>query len=436
MESGFYAPVAEGDRPAAMGLYSLPGVGPARARRLQERYGSFTDAWQAGPDALLSLGLNGPQRARTTRAWRELDPGALAFKLRDLSIEAVFYGDARYPVALAKIHDPPLVVYIRGELRAPIRTGCAFVGTRRASAYGQWMCKRIVGGVAREGWPVISGLAVGIDKAAHEAALAARGPTWAVLAGGLDQVYPPEHTRLAARIVAQGGILLSEYLPGTPTVAGNFLARNRLISGLAAAVVIVEASRRSGAMSTARHATEQGREVLAVPGRCGDPGSAGPHDLIRDGAIIAESASDVLDVLSRSALARAPSFGLWAATRRSYDDYGEETDADDDARDFRGDDADGFLDSRAAECDGAEALPVARHLVALLAAGPRSEADLIDALLARSGPGTTRAALLELELDGVVERLDGAIYSLRVEALSPPRRCTIGETADHSRITG
>lgn len=389
-DQGFYPPVGESDRAAAMAIYSLPGIGPVRVRAVLRQTGSFASAWSAGPAILGSLGLSASQRAAAAAKWATLAPASLPGRLSSISVRAVFYGDRQYPLALAAMPDPPLVVYIRGELQAPVGAGCALVGTRRASPYGRWMCGRIAAGVAKAGWPVVSGLAVGIDAAAHEAALSAGGLTWAVLAGGLDQVYPAHHRPLADRIVAQGGALFSEYLPGTPTVAGNFLARNRLISGLAAGVVIVEAGRRSGAISTARHALEQGREVLAVPGRCGDPGSAGPHALIRDGAGLVEDAGAVLAALARSSLARHPV--------------------------SRPPPGPGGVGGSAMP---AASSPVGTRLLEALASGPQREADLIQRLLP-VGPGITRAALLELELNGQVERLDGAIYSCRAGASSPP----------------
>jgi len=226
---------------------------------------------------------------------------------------------------------------------------------------------------------VISGLAVGVDSAAHQAAVDADGRTLALLGGGLDIVYPAQSGRLAARILDAGGALLSEYLPGTPTVAGNFLARNRLISGLAIATVVVEAGVRSGALSTARHALEQGREVCGVPGRVGDPGSAGVHRLLRDGAHLVESTVDILQIIGpRAAVA------LRLATTAPDDRAGE------------------------AEPSGRGERSRSHQLLHMLACGPLAEA----ALVARSAGGAAgvRAALALLELDGLVQRLPGGVY--------------------------
>ena len=204
--------------------------------------------------------------------------------------------DDAYPEPLRHIPDPPLALYYQGDLTAAQGPGIALVGARRGTRLGLRIAQAMGRELARQGARIISGLARGIDAAAHEGALASGvgGCAWAVLGSGLNNIYPREHRELARRIVASGGAVISEYPPDARPYKGNFPERNRLISGLAEAVVVVEASRRSGSLITARMAAEQGREVFAVPGAVGNAVSAGCHSLIRQGAGLVESAEDVL----------------------------------------------------------------------------------------------------------------------------------------------
>lgn len=207
---------------------------------------------------------------------------------------------ARYPALLARIADPPVRLWLRGDPHA-LRGPCvALVGSRAASPYGLAVAERLAADLARAGVTVVSGLARGVDSAAHRGALAATGATGrtiAILGSGVDVIYPAEHEALADRIVNQGGAILSELPPGSPPRRGHFPRRNRLISGLSLAVVVIEASARSGSLQTARFALEQGREVLAVPGSIVGERFRGSHALLRDGAKLVESASDILEEL-------------------------------------------------------------------------------------------------------------------------------------------
>ena len=211
-------------------------------------------------------------------------------------IRALAIDDAAYPAALRTIADPPPVLYVRGTVRPGDARAVAVVGTRRASAYGAQVARHLAGVLARNGVTVVSGLARGIDAAAHDAALLAGGRTLAVLGCGVDVTYPPEHRRLGERIVASGA-LLAEVPPGTPPLRFHFPRRNRLISGLCAGVVVVEGREDSGALITACAALEQGRDVFAVPGPIFDPRTAAPHGLLRDGAAPVTCAEDILDAL-------------------------------------------------------------------------------------------------------------------------------------------
>ena len=207
--------------------------------------------------------------------------------------------DPEYPESLRHIPDPPLALHYQGELTASEGPCVAIVGARRATRLGLRIAENMGRELAAAGVRVISGLARGIDGSAHRGALAsgAGGGAWAVLGSGLAKIYPREHQALAQRIVAAGGAVISEYLPDVRPYRGNFPERNRIISGLANAVVVVEASKRSGSLITARMAGEQGRDVFAVPGAVGNPVSAGCHWLIRQGAELVECAADVLSGL-------------------------------------------------------------------------------------------------------------------------------------------
>jgi DNA processing protein len=212
-------------------------------------------------------------------------------------IRALSRQDAEYPKLLAAISDAPDTLFVRGTLPESATPCVAIVGTRKATTEG----KRLACGLARElasrGVVIVSGLALGIDAAAHDGALEAKGRTLAVLANGLDAVYPASNEHLASRIIAMGGALISEYPAGTPALPHQFLARNRIVSGLSLGIIVVEAPIHSGALATARHAANQGRELFVTPGPTGHPNFAGSHMLLRNGARIVTSADDVLEDL-------------------------------------------------------------------------------------------------------------------------------------------
>lgn len=209
-------------------------------------------------------------------------------------ITPVSPGDPHYPVRLAAIHDPPPVLWVAGKVDVLSRPAVAIVGSRAGSPYALEVATRLGSDLARRGIVVVSGLARGVDSAAHRGALEGSGTTIAVLGSGVDVIYPPEHARLAKNI-RHCGALVSEFPPGTPPLAGHFPQRNRIISGLSLAVVVVEASEKSGSLITAGFALEQGREVLAVPGNILGGRNRGAHALLKDGAKIVESADDILE---------------------------------------------------------------------------------------------------------------------------------------------
>lgn len=292
---------------ARVELACLPGLRRAQAWRLIEVFGSAVAVLGADARARgvrLSPALAAAiERARSAPAARRLLADA-----SERGIRAFAPGSAGFPEALAAIPDPPLAIWVRGELSAG--PALAIVGARRASARGLDCAREFAREVAIAGVSIVSGLAYGIDSAAHEGALAGRGHTLAVLASGLDRVTPTGQRGLAERILAAGGAWLSEHAPGAGAHPHHFPERNRLISGLAIATLIVEAREKSGSLWTARHALEQGREVLVVPGPIDSDLSRGSNRLLRDGATPALEPADaieaVLGPLARRPVTQAP----------------------------------------------------------------------------------------------------------------------------------
>ncbi len=281
----------------ALRLSMISGVGPRIRKALIERFGSARAVLAAAPSELREVQGVGPKLVRKIAdADHELDVQAEIDLCRRRGIKILVESDPDYPRALREIHDPPGVLFVRGALKPDDALAVGIVGTRHGTQYGLRTAERLAGSLARAGLTIVSGLARGIDAAAHRGALAAGGRTIAVLASGVTNIYPPEHDRLAEEVAAHGA-LVSEAPPGGEPLAGMFPQRNRLISGLSLGVIVVEAADRSGALITARHAMEQGREVFAVPGNVDSRTSRGCHRLIRDGARLVESADDVLEEL-------------------------------------------------------------------------------------------------------------------------------------------
>ncbi len=278
-------------------LALISGVGPRIRQALLERFGSASAVLAAAPSELCTVKGIGPKLTRSiSSADEEVDVEEEIKLCREHNVTILTESDDRYPRLLREIHDPPGALFVRGSLKAEDAICVGIVGTRHATRYGLDQAQRLANSLARSGVTIVSGLARGIDAAAHRGALAAGGRTLAVLASGVLNIYPPEHDRLAAEVMAQGA-LLGESPPRAQPLAGAFPQRNRLISGLSLGVIVVEAAGRSGALITARHAMEQGREVFAVPGRVDGRTARGCHQLIRDGATLVESADDVLEEL-------------------------------------------------------------------------------------------------------------------------------------------
>jgi DNA processing protein len=285
----------ERDRVASLRLFLTPGVGPRLHAALVERFGSPAAAAEATERDLLAVPGIGEQGAAAIRAGlREAEPEKEIEAADKAGARLVLRGDPDYPIALGYLSDAPPLLYAKGTLQPEDAQAIAIVGMRRCSLYGQDQADRLAGGLARAGFTIVSGLARGIDTAAHRGALAAGGRTIAVLGNGLAQVYPPENQRLAEAVAAAGAIL-SEFPMATEPRAENFPRRNRVLAALSLGVIVVEAGRQSGSLITARLAAELGKEVFAVPNRVDAPGAAGVHGLIRDGAKLVESVADVLD---------------------------------------------------------------------------------------------------------------------------------------------
>ncbi|TVO58990.1 DNA-processing protein DprA [Denitromonas halophila] len=352
-------------------LTLIPGLGGGRQRRLLKAFGLPAAVFAAHQSAIAEL--IGDKLARAlhdhdasdaiaaTQVWAD-QPGNTLLTL----------ADAGYPQRLLELPDPPTLLYVKGDVSLLNRPGLAIVGARSATPQGESNAAAFAGALARAGLAIISGLALGIDAAAHAGALDADGATIAVIGTGADRMYPARNQALARRILERGAIV-TEFPLGTQVAAHNFPRRNRIISGLAQGVLVVEAALNSGSLITARLASEQGREVFAIPGSIHSPQSKGCHRLIRDGAKLVETAEDILEESVFSGYASAPPMPL--------DTPAEPVAETDETTD---------------------------HLLAALGHDPVS----LDTLAARTGltADALYAILLSLELDGHLARLPGGRF--------------------------
>ncbi len=355
-----------GEAAAWIALRSASGLSDAAARRAVERLGSPEDVLAASKTALIAARLP----AAAVAGIRDVDSDqavAEAERMAALQARLVPYGDDEYPSVLRELPDGPLYLVVQGE---PLddEPAVAIVGARHATPYGLDVATRFAQELAQAGVTVVSGLARGVDGAAHRGALRGGGQTVAVFGTGIDVVYPPEHASLAAEIRA-AGTLVSELPCGAPPLPEHFPARNRIIAGMTHGTLVVEAADRSGSQITARLALDQGREVFAVPGRIDSPLSAGTHRLIQEGAKLAGSVEDVLAELTPTLRARATS--PTPAPEPASDD---------------------------------------ERLLPLLAGGPLGA----DELIRRSGlaPASVLARILDLELRGMLVQLPGKHFQL------------------------
>jgi DNA processing protein len=356
-----------------LALGRVKGLGGVGFKRLAAHFADPTTAFSASSTELEKVeGLQHDVIERLVHFadWRDIEDELR--RAAQAGVAIVRFNDERYPARLRMIADPPAVIYVKGAISAADERAIAIVGSRSASDYGLRVARNLAGGLALSGFTVVSGMARGIDGAAHEGALQAGGRTIAVLGSGVEQIYPPEHERLYRRMIESGAVI-SELPVGTRPAAFNFPARNRLISGLSLGVVVVEATERSGSLITAAAALEQGREVFAVPGEAGASRSRGTHRLIRQGAKLVETVDDILEEIAPQLVGR---HGGADAPARSLPPNANAN---------------------------------ARNVFALL----QDNALQVDQVIERSGlpPAEVLEILLDLELQGFIRQTPGKIYA-------------------------
>jgi len=355
-------------------LSRVKGLGRVTFKKLVAHFGDPAAAFSSTSSelsAIEGLDANVIEGLRGFAEWEEVEKEIR--RAEQAGATLIPFSDANYPPRLRMIADPPPLLYVKGEVRADDDRAVAVVGSRSASEYGQRVARNLCRDLASLGFTVVSGMARGLDGAAHEAALSAGGRTLAVLGSGVDRPYPPEHEKLYHRIREKGAVI-SEFPMGTRPLAFNFPARNRLISGLSLGVVVVEATEKSGSLITAALALEQGREVFAVPGEVGASRSRGTHRLIRQGAKLVESVADIVEEIAPQLLNRA-SVSRPGAQRMLPQ----------------------------------QARAAARKVFALL----QERSAQIDEVIESSGlsPAEVSEILLDLELQGYVRQLPGKRYT-------------------------
>ncbi len=287
-------------------LSLIPGIGPRLTQALFDRFGSYEKALQAQEAELLSIPHLLEKTAQAfARALSSTEPDEEIRLAEQLGVKLLMLGEPAYPPALRTIPNPPHLLYKKGELETFNSNAVGIVGSRNCTSYGKRMAEKIASGLARAGWLVVSGLALGIDAAAHRGALEAGGKTIGVLANGLASIYPPEHKQLGEDVCASGCLISESPLKQAP-MKGTFHRRNRIISGLSRATVVIEANETSGALITVKHALEQGREVFAVPGNADSYHSGGCLRIIREGARLIRDVNDLLEDLQGIPMPETP----------------------------------------------------------------------------------------------------------------------------------
>lgn len=282
--------------PYLLALHSIDGLGPIRLKAVLDYFKDPKLAWEVSISEMKKIGI--PQNAvqRLVEARKSLDPQQYTESIKNSGINWVTIFDDKYPKLLREIYNPPTVLYYKGKLE-PDEKAIGVVGTRKMTGYGKVVTEQFTKGLVAAGLTIVSGLARGVDSQAHLTAVAEEGKTIAVLGGGLNNIFPPQNQGLAQKIASGFGAVISEFPPDHPSLAGNFPARNRIISGLSLAVLVIEAAEDSGSLITAKLALEQGREVFAVPGPITSSLSKGPVDLIRQGARAVFDPNEVLEEL-------------------------------------------------------------------------------------------------------------------------------------------
>ncbi|HUK88537.1 MAG TPA: DNA-processing protein DprA [Terriglobales bacterium] len=376
----FASPEPETRQLRWLALALTPELGPTRARRLVEHLGGIEQVFRASLTELEAAGLRAPA-AQALGTGKSLVLAQEEWsKTAQAGAQIVALDDPAYPPRLKQIYDPPVALYVRGNLAALSEPGIAIVGTRHPTPYGLGMAERLACDLANRGVIIISGMARGVDTAGHRGALVARAKTVAVFGTGIDVIYPRENKKIADSILALGGALASEFPLGTFAAPQNFPIRNRIISGLAVGVLVVEAGEYSGTRITARCALEQNRELFAVPGNVTNKNSWGPNTLIKQGAKLVATWEDIWEELPsdvKQQLAdRLPSATAEPATASLF--------------------------------EGQELPPHEKRVLALLKADEATQIDeLVEQLEPELSSSEIFAALFELELAGKVRQLPG-----------------------------
>ncbi|KAB2654679.1 MAG: DNA-protecting protein DprA [Verrucomicrobia bacterium] len=279
---------------AFVALNLVEHLGPVRLRQLLQHFAGPAEILRASRDQLLAVHGIGPEVADAIASWEStVDLEAELRRIRDYGCRIVIAEEAEYPPLLREIYDPPVVLYVRGELTEADRNAIAIVGSRETTNYGNEVARKLAYQLAYTGVTVVSGGARGIDTAAHQGALSAKGRTVVVLGTGINRVFPPENADLFERVAASGAVI-TQFPFNRPADKQSFPIRNRIVAGMTLGTVVVEANLTSGAMITANFATDYGRQVFAVPGRIDSPRSKGCHDLLKKGARLCEGIDDIL----------------------------------------------------------------------------------------------------------------------------------------------
>jgi DNA processing protein len=363
-----------------LALALTTGLGPTRIRKLIEHYGTAERVFQASLTELEAMGMRAVS-AQSLATGKSLELAQQeCMKATEARAKIIALSDPEYPSRLKEIYDPPVILFVKGSVEVLAQPGIAIVGTRHPTPYGSGMAERLSTDLASRGLVIISGLARGIDTSSHRGAVAAKGKTVAVLGTGIDIMYPKENTRLTEQILALGGALITEFPVGTSPAPQNFPIRNRIISGMSAGVLVVEAAEYSGTRITSRLALEQNRDVYAVPGNVTNKNSWGPNTLIKQGAKLVATWEDVWEELPTDV-----QVVLGAMQQNESPEPGT---------------ASLFPDAAAS--------PHEQNILKLLKADESTHIDeLVESLENEMSSSEIFAALFELELNGKVRQLPG-----------------------------
>lgn len=379
------------------GLYWLAlalteGLGPTRIRKMIEQFGTAERVFQASLTELEATGMRAVS-AQSLATGKSLELAqAECAKASDAGARIVALSDSEYPARLKEIYDPPVILFVKGNVEMLAQPSIAMVGTRHPTPYGSAMAERLSTDLAARGLVIISGLARGIDTASHRGAVAAKGKTVGVLGTGIDIMYPKENTRLTEQIVALGGALVTEFPVGTPPTPQNFPIRNRIISGMSAGVLVVEAAEYSGTRITSRLALEQNRDVYAVPGNVTNKNAWGPNTLIKQGAKLTATWEDIWEDLP-------------SQVRMQLED---ESQAQFSRNESSGEGSASLFNEQST------AAPMSEHERLVIQELRQDEAlqldELIERLELKMVSGEIFTALFELELSGRVKQMPGKNY--------------------------